>query len=78
MVSDKEIPKALAVEVAAGSSYVMAPITLIRIQGRGKPKNFDSVITPNKIETAGAMVKIALESMVFLIWDISMPNAFAR
>ena len=37
----------------------MAPITLIRIHGRGIPKNLDNVIIPIRIEIAGATVNTA-------------------
>src|SRR5699024_1091668 len=77
IVSDSAvIPRALAVVVAAGSSYVIAPITLRRSHGNGSPRNLDRVITPRRIDTAGANVKTAVEMMVFLICFMSIPSVF--
>ena len=53
----------------------MAPITLRRSHGSGRPKNFESVITPSRMDTAGANVKTAVEIMVFLICFMSIPSA---
>jgi hypothetical protein len=78
MVSERDTPRAEAVEVAAGSSYVMAPITLNLIHGRGRPRNFDKVNTPNSIEIAGAIVNIAEEVIVFLSFFASIPISFPR
>lgn len=77
IVSDSAvIPRALAVVVAAGSSYVIAPITLSLSHGSGSPRNLDRVMTPSRIDTAGANVKTAVEMIVFHICFISMPNVF--
>ena len=77
---DKDTPSALAVEVAAGSSYVIAPITLMRIQGRGFRGILRSVTTPSKMDTAGAMEKLQLTkwfSAVFTFILISFPLRYA-
>ena len=57
---------------------MIAPITLIRIQGNGIPKNLDKVITPNKIDIAGAIVKIVVDTITFLTFDVSIPISLAR
>jgi hypothetical protein len=77
IVCESETPSALAVDVAAGNSYVIAPITLIRIQGNGMPKNLDNVITPSKIEIAGAMVNTAVENIILFNLFVSIPISFA-
>ena len=73
IVSASDNPNAVAVDVAAGSSYVIAPTTLNRIQGRGMPRNFESVKIPSKIEIAGAIVKTAVDKIVFLSRALSIP-----
>ena len=78
MVSAKDRPNTVAVEVAAGSSYVIAPTTLSLTQGSGRPRNFDSVTTPSRIDTAGAMVKTAVDTMILRICFISIPISLAR
>ena len=57
---------------------MIAPITLRRIQGRGRPKKADKVTTPSKMENAGASVKIAVEPMVLPTAFISILICFAR
>ena len=53
-------------------------MTLRRSHGSGSPRNFDNVITPNRIETAGAIVKIAVETIVRRICAVSIPSSFPR
>ena len=68
----------MAVDVAAGSSYVMAPMTLSLSHGRGSPKNLDSVMTPSSMDTAGTKVNTAVDRMVFFICAVSIPRLFPR
>ena len=70
------ITRADAALSAAGSSYVSAPITLIRIHGRGMPRNLESVITPSKIEIAGAIVNIDVEKITLRSFCALIPSCF--
>ena len=71
-------PNALRAVVAAGSSYVTAPRTLRRIQGRGRPKALVRPISPIKMDMDGKTAKTALEKIVFLMTEPVIPNAFPR
>ena len=52
-------------------------MTLSRSQGSGRPKKLDNVITPSRMEIAGAMVKVALETAVFFNTAAVKPSSFA-
>jgi hypothetical protein len=51
---------------------------LSRIHGSGIPKNFERVMTPKRMEMAGATVKTAVETMVRFRTFLSIPTATPR
>ena len=70
-------PNASMALVAAGTSYEIAPITVSLIHGRTVPSAPDKVSTVATIASAGATVKRALETTVFLREEDEMPSSFA-
>ena len=55
-----------------------APSTLNLSHGNGRPMKLLSVITPTRMEMAGAMENSALEKMVFRTVAAAMPICWAR
>ena len=63
---------------AAIVSYESEPTTERRSQGRATPRELESAMMVITMEIAGAIVKIAAVTIVFFIFDISIPIALAR
>ena len=72
------IPSAFMAFLDATISYDSEPTIERRSHGIATPRLFESATTPTKMATAGAIVKIAAEVIVFLIFLSSIPSTFAR